>query len=189
MIKLINILSEIEDDKSNNISTEIGQELDDIFKDELNKASKQQNEEVILLTTIALIAAIPGFLKAISKIAENISRKQGIDLKKDNKSWYKVLYKFADKIDDYIDAPFNFILKPLVKDDIKRKKILSIIKGACIITMAILGSVDLSKTPEITNILKSSAGEFTQELIQKSGEKNIDKIVEFTKNVIKNILN
>ena len=186
MIKLIDILSEIEDDKSNNISTEIGQELDDIFKDELNKASKQQNEGI--LTTIALIAAIPGFLKAISKIAENISRKKGIDLKKDNKSWYKVLYKFADKIEDYIDTPFNFILKPLVKDDIKRKKILSIIKGACIITMAILGSIDLSKTPEITNILKSTAGEFTQELIQKSGEKNIDKIVEFTKKVIKNIL-
>ena len=182
MIKLIDILSEIEDDKANSISAEIGQKLDDIFKDELNKASKQQNEAI--LTTIALIAAIPGFLKAISKIAENISRKQGIDLKKDNKSWYKVLYNFADKIDDYIDTPFKFILKLLVKDDVKRKKILSIIKGACIITMAILGSVDLSKTPEITNILKSTAGEFAQELIQKSGKKNIDKIIEFTKNII-----
>ena len=114
MIKLIDILSEIEDDKANSISAEIGQKLDDIFKDELNKASKQQNEAI--LTTIALIAAIPGFLKAISKIAENISRKQGIDLKKDNKSWYKVLYNFADKIDDYIDTPFKFILKLLVKD-------------------------------------------------------------------------
>ena len=50
--------------------------------------------------------------------------------------------------------------------------------------MAILGSVDLSKTPEITNILKSTAGEFAQELIQKSGKKNIDKIIEFTKNII-----
>jgi hypothetical protein len=186
MIKLINILSEIEDDKSNNISTKIGQELDDIFKDELNKASKQQNEAI--LTTLALVASIPGFLKAVSKIAESISRTQGINLKKDNKSWYKVVYNFADKIDNYIDTPFNFILKPLIKDDIKRKKILSIIKGACIITMAILGSIDLSKTPEITNILKATSNEFAQELIEKSAGKNIDKIVEFTKNIIKNIL-
>lgn len=186
MIKLINILSEIEDDKSNRISTEIGQELDDIFKDELDKASKQQNEFV--LTTVALVAAIPGFLKTMSKIAESISKKQGIDLKKDNKSWYKTLYNFADKIDNYIDTPFNVILKPLVKDDIKRKKILSIIKGACITTMAILGSIDISKTPEITQILKSTAGEFSQELMQKIGEKNIDKIIELTKNIITNIL-
>lgn len=183
MIKLNNLILEIQTDQ---ISNTIGNELDDIFKDELNKASEQQNEAI--LTTITLIAAIPGFLKAISKIAENISKKQGIDLRKNNESWYKVLYNFADKIDTYIDTPFNFILKPLIKDDVKRKKILSIIKGACIITMAILGSIDISKTPEITNIIKTTAGEFAQELIQKSGEKNIDKVIQLTKNAISIII-
>jgi hypothetical protein len=186
-MKLIDILLEIElDNKIQSTTDDIGNELDDIFKDELNKASKQQNEAV--LTTIALIAAIPGFLKTISKIAESISKKQGIDLRKDNKAWYKVLYNIADKIDDYVDTPFNFILKPFIKDDIKRKKILSIIKGACLVSMAILGNIDLSKTPEITNIIKSVAGEFSQELIKKAGTKNIDKIAELVKIIIKNII-
>lgn len=179
MIKLNNLILEIQADQ---ISNTIGNELDDIFKDELNKASKQQNE--VILTTLAITAAIPGFLKAVSKIAENIAKRQGIDLKKDNKSWYKILYNFADKIDNYIDAPFNFILKPFIKDDVKRKKILSIIKGACIITMAILGSIDISKTPEIASIIKTTAGEFAEELIQKAGEKNIDKVIQLTKNLI-----
>ena len=71
-IKLINILSEIKSDQSADI---IGDKLDDIFKNELNKASQQQNEGV--LTILALVLAIPGFLKTLANIAETIAKKSG----------------------------------------------------------------------------------------------------------------
>jgi DNA-binding NtrC family response regulator len=41
---------------------------------------------------------------------------------------------------------------------------------------------------KFTNIIKSVAGEFSQELIKKAGTKNIDKIAELVKIIIKNII-
>jgi len=183
-MKLFNILSEIE---SEQISAEIGNELDNIFKDELNKASQQQNEAV--LTTLALTLAIPGFLKGVAKIAEIISKKKGINLKKkNNKSWYKILEEFAEKIDTYVETPFNIILKPIVSDDAKRKKIVSFIKGACIVAMAIIGSVDLNQSPNALAKIKSTASEFSSELLQNAGTNNLPKFIEYAKKTIENII-
>ena len=182
-LKLTRILLEIESDQQVDI---IGNKLDDIFKDELNKASQQQNEAVF--TTLAIVLAIPRFLKTVAKIAEIISKKSKIDLKKDNKAWYKILEKFANKIDNYVETPFNAILKPFISDNVKRKKIVSFIKGACIITMAILGSVDLNQLPSVTTKIRAVSGEFTSELLQNAGEKNLDKFIEFARTTIKNII-
>ena len=183
-IKLINILSEIKSDQSADI---IGDKLDDIFKNELNKASQQQNEGV--LTILALVLAIPGFLKTLANIAETIAKKSGIDLKKKNsEAWYKIVEKFADNIDDYIETPFNAILKPFISDNVKRKKIVSFIKGACIAVIAIIGAVDLNAVPTVVGKIKAISGEFTSELLQNAGENNLQKFIEFAKTTVQKII-
>lgn len=187
-MKLSDILLEIKSDQQIQSTIDnVGAQLDDIFKDELEKASKQQNEAI--LTTLALVLAIPGFLKSVAKIAETIATKTGISVEKDKTAWYKILEKFADKIDDYIETPFNIILKPVIKDDVKRKKIVKFIKGACIIAMAIIGSVDLNQAPTITAKIKSISGEFAKELTQNAIEKNLGTFTEFAKKTIQNIIN
>lgn len=181
------------------VADEIGFELDDIFKQELKIAGKlvqsqsnsnvPQNEAFLTITTIAIIASIPGFLKAVSKFAEKYSKKEGINLKKKGEeAWYNILGKFVDKVESYIDRPFNLILTPFIKDEVKRKKITGIIKAASIITLAVIGGIDFTKAPDALQAVKSAAGEFGQELLQKFGEKNIDKIATAAKFIIKKII-
>ena len=197
MISLIEILLEnnpISSPQGEEVADEIGNELDDIFKRELKKAGKQvqldsrvpQNEAIFTITTLAIIASIPGFLKAVSKIGESISKKQGLDLTKNKggEAWYSVLSKFVDKIESYIDVPFNIMLTPFIKDEVKRKKIIGIIKAASIITLAILGGIDFTKAPDALQAVKSSAGEFAGELVTK----NAHNIVTTVKFIIKKII-
>lgn len=199
MISLIEILLENNPTSSpqeEEVADEIGFELDDIFKQQLKIAGRQvqsdpsipKNEAILTITTLAIIASIPGFLKAVSKIGESISKKQGLDLTKNKggEAWYSVLGKFVDKIESYIDTPFNLMLTPFIKDEVKRKKIIGIIKAAAIITLAILGSIDFTKAPDALQVVRSSAGEFTGELLQKS--KNIDNIVATVKFIVKKII-
>ena len=188
-MKLSDILLEIKSDQQIQSTIDnVGAQLDDIFKDELEKASKQQNEAI--LTTLALVIAIPGFLKSVAKSAEILSKKMGINLKKKNdKAWYKIVEEFANKIDDYIETPFNAILKPVIKDDVKRKKIIKFIKGACIIAMAIIGSVDLNQAPTITAKIKAISGEFSNELTQSAVIQSLPLFTKFAKETIQNIIN
>lgn len=200
MISLIKILLENNPTSSpqgQEGADEIGSELDGLFIQQLKIASKQvqsnsnvpQNEAILTITTIAIIASIPGFLKAVSKLGENISKKEGINLKKkDGEAWYNILGKFVDKVESYIDRPFNLILTPFIKDEVKRKKITGIIKAASIITLAVIGGIDFTKAPDALQAVKSAAGEFSQELLQKFGEKNIDKIATAVKFIVKKII-
>ena len=203
MISLIEILLENNPTSSpqgEEVADEIGSELDDIFRQQLKIAGKQiqsqsnsnvpQNEAILTITTLAIIASIPGFLKAVSKIGESISKKQGLDLTKNKggEAWYSVLGKFVDKIESYIDTPFNLMLTPFIKDEVKRKKIIGIIKAASIITLAILGSIDFTKAPDALQVVRSSAGEFAGELLQKYGTKNIDNIVTTVKFIVKKVI-
>ena len=197
MISLIEILLENNPTSSpeeEEIADGIGSELDDIFRQQLKIAGKQvqsnanvpQNEAILTITALAIIASIPGYLKAVSKIGESISRKQGLDLTKNkgSEAWYSVLGKFVDKIESYIDTPFNLMLTPFIKDEVKRKKITGIIKAASIITLAIIGGINFTKAPEALEVVKRSAGEFAGELITK----NVDNIVTTVKFIIKKVI-
>lgn len=201
MISLIEILLEnnpISSPQGEEVADEIGSELDDIFRQQLKIAGRQvqsdpsipKNEAILTVTTLAIIASIPGFLKAVSKIGESISKKQGLDLTKNKggEAWYSVLGKFVDKIESYIDTPFNLMLTPFIKDEVKRKKIIGIIKAASIITLAILGSIDFTKAPDALQVVRGSAGEFAGELLQKYGTKNIDNIVNTVKFIVKKVI-
>jgi len=186
MIALQSILSEIQDDRTaEKLANEIGMELDDIFRKELEKASQQQNEAV--LTTAALALAVPGFLNTITKVAQAFSKKfiKGIDLKKqDPKAWYTVLGKFTEKIDSYIGAPFEAMLRPIIQDTTKRKKIVNLLKALALASIAIAGGVTLSSTDKATVAIKSFAGGFSQEILQNITQKNLPDLITLTKKAI-----
>ena len=163
--------------------------LDDEIKKALEDASKEETptNEIVGLTTVALIVAIPGIINAITKVIKALAQKSGIQLKKEDPKWYEVLEKATDKIDDYLDTPFNFMLKPFVKDSIKRAKYAKILKAVTLALMSIGALADPSKIKDTTSLIKSLAPDIGGELIQAIGEKNSSSIGKLLKVAFNNI--
>jgi len=191
MIYFKDILLEIEDDKTaKEIADEIGNRLDDILKQELEKVSKQQNEAI--LTATAFTLALPAFLNSIIKTTKLVSKKL---LKKNLKTsdnpevWYNILDKFTENIDSYIGKPFDFILKPIISDNIKRKKVVNVLKALAIATIAIIGNVDISKALKVGAYLKSILGAYWNDIIQFSNEKNLSDLITSAKKKLSVLLN
>ena len=163
--------------------------LDDEIKKALEDASKEEapTNEIIGLTTVALIVAIPGIINAITKVIKSLAQKSGIQLKKEDPKWYEVLEKATGKIDDYLDTPFNFMLKPFVKDSIKRAKYAKILKAGTLTLMSISALADPSKIKDTTSLIKSLAPDIGGELIQAIGEKNSSSIGKLLKVAFNNI--
>jgi len=184
-MKLIDILLEIQENQTtpDKISMEIGNKMDDILNNELTQ--HQQNEGVLTLT--ALILALPGIINSMIKIPQAIAKKYygKFDVsKKDPKVWYNILEKYTEKIDSYIGKPFDIALKPIIKDDIKRKKVVNVLKALSIITMAIAGSVDISKAGNLTSYIKNlNLGTFSDDLIALSS-KTIADVITWSKQTI-----
>ena len=163
--------------------------LDDEIKKALEDASKEETptNEIVGLTTVALIVAIPGIINAITKVIKALAQKSGIQLKKEDPKWYEVLEKATDKIDTYLDTPFNFMLKPFVKDSIKRAKYAKILKAVTLALMSIGALADPSKIKDTTSLIKSLAPDIGGELIQAIGEKNSSSIGKLLKVAFNNI--
>jgi len=163
--------------------------LDDEIKKALEDASKEETptNEIVGLTTVALIVAIPGIINAITKVIKALAQKSGIQLKKEDPKWYEVLEKATGKIDDYLDTPFNFMLKPFVKDSIKRAKYAKILKAVTLALMSISALADPSKIKDTTSLIKSLAPDIGVELIQAIGEKNSSSIGKLLKVAFNNI--
>jgi len=163
--------------------------LDDEIKKALEDASKEETptNEIVGLTTVALIVAIPGIINAITKVIKSLAQKSGIQLKKEDPKWYEVLEKATGKIDDYLDTPFNFMLKPFVKDSIKRAKYAKILKAVTLALMSISALADPSKIKDTTSLIKSLAPDIGGELIQAIGEKNSSNIGKLLKVAFNNI--
>jgi hypothetical protein len=164
--------------------------LDDEIKKALEDASKEEapTNEIIGFTTVALVIAIPGIINAITKVIKTLAQKSGIQLKKEDPKWYEVLEKATSKIDDYLDTPFNFMLRPFVKDSIKRAKYSKILKAVTLVLMSISALADPSKIKDTTSLIKSLAPDIGIELIQAIGEKNssnIGKLLKVAFNSIK----
>jgi len=191
MIYFKNILLEIEDDKTaKKIADEIGYKLDDIFKQELETASRQQNEAV--LTTAALILSLPRLLNFIAKTVQAVKKKyfKRITMSKyDENAWYNVLDKFTENIDSYIGKPFDIILKPIISDNIKRKKAVNLLKAFAIATMAITGNVDMSKSLKTLTYLKSIYPAFSSEISQYITEKSVPNLITWFKKEFPLLLN
>tara|TARA_R110000782_G_scaffold45903_1_gene101749 strand:+ start:282 stop:860 length:579 start_codon:yes stop_codon:yes gene_type:complete len=169
--------------EEDNIDVSDLDKLDDEIKKALEDASKEEapTNEIVGLTTVALVIAIPGIINAITKVIKALAKKSGIQLKKEDPKWYEVLEKATDKIDDYLDTPFNFILKPFIKDSSKRAKYAKILKAVTLTLMSIGAIADPSKIKDTTSLIKSLAPDIGGELIQAISEKNSSKIGELLK--------
>ena len=163
--------------------------LDDEIKKALEDASKEEapTNEIIGFTTVALVIAIPGIINAVTKVIKALAQKSGIQLKKEDPKWYEVLEKATSKIDDYLDTPFNFMLRPFVKNSIKRAKYAKILKAVTLALMSISALADPSKIKDTTSLIKSLAPDIGGELIQAIGEKNSSSIGNLIKVAFNNI--
>jgi hypothetical protein len=163
--------------------------LDDEIKKALEDASKEEapTNEIIGFTTVALVIAIPGIINAITKVIKALAQKSGIQLKKEDPKWYEVLEKATSKIDDYLDTPFNFMLRPFVKDSIKRAKYSKILKAVTLALMSISSLADPSKIKGTTSLIKSLAPDIGGELVQAIIEKNPSTIGKLLKVAFNNI--
>ena len=163
--------------------------LDDEIAKELDKAADQQNEAI--LSTVAITLALPGILKAIDRIGRTITKKAGINLNKRQPTQiekaYDVILKAAEKIDSYIDVPFNKILTPFIKDANKRKKATNFFKALTLAIMGISGGINMSTATELKSILTNLAPDVAKELAQAIGEKSGPKIASIAKNFFKSL--
>ena len=68
-----------------NIDISVLDKLDDEIKKALEAASKEEapTNEIVGLTTVALVIAIPGIVNAITKVIKVLAQKSGIQLKKE----------------------------------------------------------------------------------------------------------
>jgi hypothetical protein len=175
--------------EEDNIDISVLDKLDDEIKKALEDASKEEapTNEIVGLTTVALVIAIPGIVNAITKVIKSLAQKSGIQLKKEDPKWYEVLEKATSKIDDYLDTPFNFMLKPFVKDSIKRAKYAKILKAVTLALMSISALADPSKIKDTTSLIKSLAPDIGGELIQAIGEKNSGNIGKLIKVAFNNL--
>ncbi len=191
MIKLIDILLEEESVDATTVLSPLASLADEI-EDVLQQASKEgqadkQAQNEAILTTTALILAIPGIIKTTAKIIGIIAKKAGIDLKKKRTpAWHKIVEETAERVDSYLDKPFNTILKPFVSDDQKRKKIANILKALTLIGMSVAGSINPSDITKVKSVLSNLVGETTTEALQTAYERGGPQLVSTLKNLFTN---
>ena len=170
MIKLTDLLEEINEDQIDISSLNF---LDDEIKKALENAPKNE-----ILGTLSIALALPGIINDITKIIETIAKKSGIQLKKKDKDpkWYQVIGKVTDEIDNYIDTPIRYMLKPFITDQTKREKTAKIIKAAVLTLMSIYGAVDIKQIEPTISLIKNLAPDISGELIQSIVTKDPTKI-------------
>jgi len=184
VIKFVNILKELEEENSIDLSDL--RDLPDLIGKELEKASKQENESILGAT--ALVLAAPGIVNAVMKVVEVIAKKSGIDLKKrKGPSWYKTIEKVTAKIDGYLDTPFKLMLRPFISDQTKRDKVAKFLKAITLASMAVLGAVDLTKLESTAAAIRDLAGQSSGEIIQAVSERSAPKLTQIVKNFITNL--
>ena len=180
-MKLSSIILENEFETKDDIDLSILGNLDDEIRRELEKSSKeleklQQQNEIGILTLSAVTLGAPGVVKAIDKLVQSIAKKNGFDLiKKDPgtlQKAYNSVVKTAEKADSLIEKPINFILRPFVKDDEKRKKIAGFVKGAVLLLMALYGGINPSNITDIKSAITSAAPEVADELLGIENQAN-----------------
>lgn len=162
-------------------------QLDDLIAKELEDATGQNPNEG-LVTTMAILAALPGILKAIDKTGRIILNKAGINLSKkepsDLKKAYNVLIATADKIDSFVDGPFRLILKPFINDTNKRNKVAGVLKAAVLAIMSVGSSIDITAAKDLTSAITAASPEVGKELVAAAAEKNGPQIAKVVRSYL-----
>ena len=149
--------------------------LDTEIEKALEDAAEEEGalEEIVGLTTAALVLAVPGMLNATFKIIQKIKDKAParFNIKEKGAPAIDFVIKFTDKIDGYLDAPFKLMLKPFISDVSKRDKLAKFLKAVTLIIMSF--GIDISKSPELLSTGKALAPDFFQELLTSRNLKDL----------------
>ena len=162
--------------------------LDTEIEKALEDAAEEEGalEEILGLTTVAFVLAVPGMLNAIFRIIQAIKDKAPPAFnikKKDDPSAIDYLIKFTDKIDGYLDTPFKLMLKPFIRNVSKRDKLAKFLKAVTLIIMSF--GIDISKSPDLLSTGKDLAPEFFKELLTS---RNLADLITKVKVIIPKLL-
>jgi hypothetical protein len=165
--------------------------IDDLIDKELKKASEEIPKEEGLVneaifTTAAIILAIPSIVKGVASIIKSIKDKvpETFDLDKPDTldKRLNTIISFAGKVDDILDTPIRLILKPFIKDQIKRNKVAKFLKALTLIIMSL--GTDISTNTDIMKIGKDYSVFFEELLSSKS----IPDLITKAKTIIPKLL-
>jgi len=166
--------------------------IDDLIDKELKKASEEIPKEEGLVneaifTTATIILAIPSIVKGVASIIKSIKDKapSTFDLDKPDTldKRLNTIISFAGKVDDILDTPIRLILKPFIKDQIKRNKVAKFLKALTLIIMSL--GTDISTNTDIMKIGKDLSSEFFEELLSS---KSIPDLITKAKTIIPKLL-
>lgn len=153
------------------------------------RQTKPQQDEVVGLGTAAFILNIPGLTSTIINGIKTLLKKSGFKIslkKKGQKAWYDQLDDFAKALDEKLDAPFNMMLSPIIKNEAKRKKYANFFKCLILVMMAIAGSINWEAFQKTKAFAIASAWEGGKEAL--SGFFQNPKIVNFVSKNLNSVL-
>ena len=187
---------EVIDSDLNNDIGELAQMFTNDVENAINNSSEQKNESVIGAT--AFILALPSIIKCIDKIVKIFQKKvvtlkRKFDLNKgpkpeenkgsNIKKQWDLIVTIANKADKYIEKPLDIFLKRIITDDVKRLKVVKLFKFLFIFSLGVIGSVDISKVPQLAKDINLLGGntaiEAFKEAVQHGGPEVIKFIKEF----------
>lgn len=190
MIKLVDILSEVQQENAvDDFLGDLANELPNKIKDDLEDASEKnpntQTEVIGLLSGTAIALAVPGIVNTVMKVVDVIRKKSGFNLsKKKDPAWLTLIQQVSQKIDDKLATPFNYVLKPFITDETKRKKVSNVLKACVLVGMSLAGGFDPNTIPNVKSAVTDLAGEFGGELLQKS----LPDLTKSMKTILTNVL-
>lgn len=168
--------------------------IDDLLAQEIEKAEKENKNEILGLTTastITLAIAIPGFLNGMIKIVKGLMTSSGIDLTKRNTSTLDKVEDFiefvATKINQYVDYPIDAVLKKTIEDTEKRKKIKGAIKVGIVAVMIIYAGIKITDTSELIGTMRQFSSEIGMEVIKDASKSNAAAVKKTIVDYIKSL--
>ena len=165
--------------------------IDDLLAQEIEKAEKEQTNELIGTSTVLVALAIPGFLNGAIKVIRGLMSKSGIDLTKKNTPTLDKIEDFiefvATKIDQTLDYPIDAVLKKTVKDTEKRKKIKGAIKVGIVAVMIIYAGIKITNTSELIGTLRDFSSDIAMDVIKDASKSNAAAVKNTIVNYIKGL--
>ena len=166
-------------------------DLDDVIKQELEKAAKEQPvDEIIGLSTVALILAIPGMINGFTRIIKAIKSKApakfNLNKKDDNKSHLDFIIDFTGKMDSYLNTPFKIVLTPFIKDQTKRDKVANFLKAIALLIMS--SGIDITKSPDIMAIGQKLTPDFSSLAQEMFTNPNVANLITKSKQIIPKLI-
>ena len=147
-------------------------DLKKVFDAAEEEAEEQGLEEILgtVATYTLLGLAAPGLIKAILNIINTLIKKapKGFNLYKKGADESKLewLIAMSGKLDDYLDTPFRFMLKPFIKDAAKREKVAKILKVVTLVLASLTLGVSLASNVTLKTVVNKLAPDGFEQFIK-----------------------